>query len=149
MKSLRQNLITTEEAAEYLNLKRASVNALCRKGIFKTAKKSAKGSWRLEREEVEKMVEWRLSHGKDRKSIHCFSEGTIGITEAANRLGISRARVFQFCQQGRIKAVKKGRYWEIYEDTLFDILPKQPRKYTRAEFHDQSKADDRNKKKRD
>lgn len=37
----------------------------------------------------------------------------IDTTEAARRLGVSRARVIVFCREGRIEAEKFGRDWRI------------------------------------
>jgi excisionase family DNA binding protein len=47
--------------------------------------------------------------------------------QAAARLGITPSRVRQFCREGRLKAVKFGRDWEISSASLNEFVKVQRR----------------------
>lgn len=50
-----------------------------------------------------------------------MATGYLTITEAAERLGVSRQRVHQLIKQGRLEAEQVGHIWIIPESALDDI----------------------------
>lgn len=48
---------------------------------------------------------------------HCITT-----TQAASRLGISRARVGQFIRTGRLRAMRLGRDWRIEPQALCTVI---------------------------
>lgn len=62
----------------------------------------------------------------------------ITTVEAAERLGLSRVRVFTLIKQGRIKAEKLGRDWMIDEKNL-TIEPGKPTGRPKKSAADKSK----------
>ena len=53
--------------------------------------------------------------------------------EAAEKLGLSKIRVIQFCQQGRIPAEKENGRWKLFEEDVEEFA-KMPRRTGNPDF---------------
>lgn len=51
------------------------------------------------------------------------TERTYSVSEAAEMMGVSRQRIHQLRQEGRIDAVFDGAYWRILEHSIGNVRP--------------------------
>ncbi len=49
------------------------------------------------------------------------AESTVGVDEAARRLGVSRLTVYKYIRQGRVSATRKGRSYAVRLDDVLQL----------------------------
>jgi len=55
-----------------------------------------------------------------------MSKGDLTVKEVAERLGLSKSRIFHMIRDGRLPATRFGTVWVIRERDLEKVLDRQP-----------------------
>src|SRR2546427_13197387 len=61
----------------------------------------------------------------------------VGVSEVAERLGVSSDTVTRWCRQGRIPGIKPGRDWRVPASVAEDLLAGRPARFWTADLEPQ------------
>src|SRR6266516_1985640 len=61
----------------------------------------------------------------------------VGVSEVAERLGVSSDTVTRWCRQGRIPGIKPGRDWRVPASVAEDLLAGRPARFWTADLEAQ------------
>jgi len=102
-------ILSLKAAAEFLNLKRQTLQRYERKNIVRSLR--VNGSKYFSKNDLLKLLQWRAEYQEGQNNLNGAS-GSFGISALAKKLGVSRPTVYRYIDQGykgiKLKATQAG-----------------------------------------